>query len=152
MKESIASKSFNNSRVHEKRSIVKFAGEQTLFTERQPEYVQINYHNRAKMLNPTNLPSLMAAHNNRQPVTGVKPNEYVSTYQRNYEQPASSLDQVDQTHHHRSKPKPPQHDLMTSLPIGQGEWSFKPNVSTRGYFRHIRSEITNSPNRLNAYK
>jgi len=58
--------------------------------------------------------------NTRQPVMENKPNEYISTYQGNYEQPVSNFDQIDQTHHHRSQPKPPQHDLMTSLPLGKG--------------------------------
>ena len=106
MKQNIASKAFNDSRVHDKRSIVKFAGEQTLFTERQPESVQINYHNRAKLLNGSNLPRLMTVPtSNRQPIPS-KTNSYISTYKGNYEQPETHPDQSNQSHHRRPEPKP----------------------------------------------
>lgn len=37
---------------------------------------------------------------------------------------------------------------MNSLPLGKGEWSLKPNTHEQGYFRHMRSEVTN---RLNQF-
>lgn len=137
MKDSITSQSFVAARVHDKRSIVKFAGESSLFSISQPENIQINYHNRAKLLNSANLPALMTiAQTERQPVATSNP--YVSTYQQNYEQPARTAN--DEEHHQRRTPLPqPQHDLMNSLPLGKGEWNLKPNVHAQGYFRHIRS-------------
>lgn len=91
MKDSIASKSFVDARVHEQRSIVRFAGERTLFTDRQPKSVQINYHNRAKMVNAANLPSLNGSlpSNNKSEVMENTLDSYLTTYKKNYEQPST---------------------------------------------------------------
>lgn len=82
----------------DRRNIVKFAGERTLFSEYQPDTVQINYRNQAKLLNKNNYSQIVS--NSSSPKVSPNKtvrNDYLTTYMQNYDIPI-----VD----HKSSQKP----------------------------------------------